>query len=455
MLHFCPVIFTALLLSALSPRAFSQTSTPEDFEITTFASGFEGPVALAAAPKGRLFVAERGGAIFIVENGTVRTPPFAELEVYDFAESGLLGMTLDPNFCENRYVYVFATTAIDEQRIVRFTEIDGVATDLTVIRDNLPTTGQVHNGGSLRFGPDGFLYFGIGDTGTPELSQQLHTYAGKICRIASDGSTPPDNPLTTPTGTPRAIYALGLRNPFRACFAPDGRLFVMDVGSNGDARREEINLITAGANYGWPDAEGMSDSAEFPNYTDPVFAYHDEGSSIAGCVVYDGAEFPAEFAGDLFHLDFVSGGLFRLKLEGDAAGEHSLFLQADGGPVDLAMGPQGSLYYAELFTGDIKRIRYRHRTSDAPAALPPVGGEGALPDCSDGNDNASYDLDGNTAPDSDTVADGNVPPFHGGIQGGPPRPTLCGLGLLPAFLLIATCVIALRLTSASRRSARI
>jgi glucose/arabinose dehydrogenase len=192
-------------------------------------------------------------------------------------------MTLDPNFSENHYVYVFATTSIDEQRIVRLTEVDGVGTDLTVIRDNLPTTGQVHNGGSLRFGPDGFLYFGIGDTGTPELSRQMHTYAGKICRIAADGSTPDDNPFATPTGTPRAVYALGFRNPFRACFAPDGRLFVMDVGSNGDARREEINLITAGANYGWPDVEGIGDPADFPEYTNPVLAYHDEGSSIAGC----------------------------------------------------------------------------------------------------------------------------------------------------------------------------
>ncbi len=206
-------------------------------------------------------------------------------------------------------------------------------------------------------GPDGKLYFSIGDNGQPELSQQMQTFAGKVCRINLDGSTPTDNPFITPTGTPRAIFVLGFRNPFRFCFAPDGRLFVMDVGSDGDERREEINLVTRGSNGGWPLVEGLGTAEVDEPLLQPLFSYRDGGAAITGCVFNSEVRFPDVTDDGLFHLDYVSNKLFFLSLTNPEAPQHREFMQADGGVIDLAAGPNGGLLYTELFTGSVKWLR--------------------------------------------------------------------------------------------------
>jgi len=351
----CNLAVTALLLGAVGP-AGAQETVPQGFALETYAEGLDQPIALAFAPDGRLFVGEKGGAIRVVEDGALRAAPFATVEAHTLSECGLLGLALDPEFAQNGWVYCLVTVSPVEQQIIRFREVDGVGVKRTLIRGNLPTNGSNHNGGCLRFGPDGMLYFSIGDTGDPQSSQRMHTFAGKLCRIFPDGSVPLDNPFLTPTGAPRAVYALGFRNPFRFCFAPDGTLYVGDVGSSGPNRREEINRIEAGGNYGWPEVEGFGSASDAAAYLPPLVAYADEGASIAGCAVYAGGQYPAGFAGDLFHLDFVSQRLFRVEIEGTAATQ-TVFAQLDGGPVDLAVGPDGSLYYCALYTGQVKRLR--------------------------------------------------------------------------------------------------
>ena len=370
-------VIAGWVLLALTSTASAGEDLPDGFSMSVFAAGFTEPIAIAPAPApdGRLFVAQRGGTIYIVENGTVLSPPFATLDVFTGGESGLLGLALDPDFLSNGHVYAFVTATEQEQQILRLTNVNGQAEAVTVIRNQLPTQGQIHNGGCLRVGPDGKLYFSIGDTGQPELSQSLTSLAGKVCRINLDGSTPTGNPFTTPTGTPRAVYALGFRNPFRFCFAPDGRLFVGDVGSSGDPRREEINLVRAGENYGWPEVEGFDETGVFPEFADPLLAYVDEGSSIAGCVYYDATQFPEPYRDNLFHLDFVSHGLFRVALDGDTVVSHELFYQAQSGPVDLALGPDGSLYYAEMCSGNVMRITYQAGDEAGNATDGEGGGE--------------------------------------------------------------------------------
>ncbi|MCA9243774.1 MAG: PQQ-dependent sugar dehydrogenase [Phycisphaerales bacterium] len=326
---------------------------------------------MAFAPDGRLFVAERLGAIRVIKDGELLDEPFAELEPFTGLESGLLGITLDPNFAANGYVYAFLTATQSEQIIVRLTDIDGVGAELFPIRGAIPTTGELHNGGGMRFGPDGMLYFSVGDTGVPSLAQDVKSLAGSICRINPDGTIPDDNPFKTPTNSPRAAYAFGFRNPYRFCFSPDGRLFAMDIGSDDAPRTEEVNLVVAGGNYGWPLAEGPSDGGD-PNLIDPIFSYHELGQCIAGCVVYptdpsapdeDFASFPETYRGNLFHLDFVNNALFRVRLDGDKVAKHELFHQAQLGPLDLALGPDGALYYCEFLTGDIQRVRYAAATA--------------------------------------------------------------------------------------------
>lgn len=365
---FVGVVTATVIIAVLSigvPRAVAQI--PVGFELTEFAGGFDLPIALAQTPDGRVFVAERVGRVRIVgRDGSIQSTPFAEFEVFIEGESGLLGMAIDPAFEQNGYVYLFLTVSDSEQQIIRFTDQDGVGVDRTIIRDNLPTIGYFHNGGCLRIGPDDKLYFSIGDVSVPETSQQLHSLGGKIGRINLDGTAPPDNPFITPTGEPRAVYALGFRNPFRFCFSPDGRLFAGDVGSSGDNQREEINLVVPGANYGWPETEGMFDVAEYPDFTNPLAAYREQGSSITGCTFYDADQFPAEYRGDLFHLDFVSQGLFRVVFDGDTIVSHEMFIQADGGPVDLMQGIDGSLYYTEMYTGTVRKLTYPAGVRDEP-----------------------------------------------------------------------------------------
>ncbi|MFO0837335.1 MAG: PQQ-dependent sugar dehydrogenase [Phycisphaerae bacterium] len=352
-------LWHALLLGSalVAPRVVAQDAIPAGFELSVYAAGLLEPVAMELAPDGRLFVAERGGTIRIVSDGVPAATPFATIDVFYENENGLLGLTLDPDFAATHYVYVFATVSNRESQILRFTDKDGVGDDRTIVRDHLPTRGGFHSGGGLKVGPDRKLYFSIGDNQEPENSQDMNTLAGKISRINLDGSVPADNPFTTPTGSPRAVFAIGFRNPFRFCFAPDGRLFAMDVGSDNDERREEVNLVSAGGNYGWPLVEGRQVLPD-PRFTDPIFDYHDGGAAPVGGVYYTGAQFPAEYRGNLFFIEYVLNRIYSLELSGDRVARATTFLEAEGGPIDLLQMPDGSLLYSELQGGRIMRLRY-------------------------------------------------------------------------------------------------
>lgn len=350
--------WTLAALALCPPAAADSAAESAGFVISTYATGLSEPVAMEFAPDGRLFVAELGGTIRTIHDGTVSWMPFAHVEVFHENENGLLGLALDPDFASNGYVYVFATISRSEQQIIRFTDAGGLGVERTVIRDRLPTRGEFHSGGGLKVGPDRKLYFSIGDNLVADNAQDLSTLAGKVCRINLDGSTPDDNPFVTPTGQPRAIFALGLRNPFRFCFAPDGRMFAMDVGSDGEGRREEINLIVAGGNYGWPLLEGRQPEPADPAFIDPIHDYHEGGAAPVGAVYYTGQQFPAEYVGNLFHLEYVLNRLYRAVLEGDRVVRHEVFYEGEGGPVDLTQGPDGALYYSELQSGRIRRISY-------------------------------------------------------------------------------------------------
>src|SRR5262245_5355646 len=214
----------SLLLAALSVRTVAQDVAHDPgFAISIWSQGLDSPVAMEFAADGRLFVAEQKGAVRVIDaTGLLSEQIVAQFEVYYENENGLLGLALDPDFAVNGYIYVFATVDTKEQRIYRIVEpqrrqsIDD--DEPRIIRDHLPTRGEFHSGGGLKVGPDRKLYFSIGDNLIAENAQDMNSLAGKISRINLDGSTPEDNPFTTTTGVPRAIYALGFRNPFRFCF---------------------------------------------------------------------------------------------------------------------------------------------------------------------------------------------------------------------------------------------
>src|SRR5262245_50109108 len=250
--------FALLLLAAVPARA---ATLPAGFAEVQVAGGIASPTAMAFAPDGRLFVAEQGGRLRVIKSGALMATPFVDLSgVVDFqGERGLLGVTLDPSFATNQFVYVYFTVRSSpiHNRVVRYTASGDVAaagSDVLILRlDNLSTATN-HNGGALHFGPDGKLYVAVGENANSSNAQTLGNLLGKLLRVNADGTIPTDNPFfNTASGANRAIWALGLRNPFTFAFQPGtGRVFINDVGQD---TWEEINDGIAGSNYGWPTTE--------------------------------------------------------------------------------------------------------------------------------------------------------------------------------------------------------
>ncbi|RMF82197.1 MAG: hypothetical protein D6744_06245 [Planctomycetota bacterium] len=417
-------------LQAFAGTTAAQQPPPDGFEVSVYAEGLVDPIALAVAPDGRVFFTEKTGRLRVIQDGVVQEPPFATIDVHSDNENGLLGLALDPHFADNGYVYVFASVSADEQQILRFTDAGGVGEERVVIRDHLPAGELVHSGGGLAFGPDGMLYFSVGDTGDAPLAQRMNSLAGKICRIHPDGRTPDDNPFTTPTGAPRAIYALGFRNPFRFTFAPDGRLFVMDVGSNGANRREEINIVRRGGNYGWPLVEGFQASPGDPTYSDPIIAYHEAGQAVTGAVVYTGEQFPRRYVGNLFHLEFVLNRIYRVVLDGDRVVRHEVFLEGQGGLTDIVQDVDGSLLYCEHYGGRIMRIRC---TAEKPDDASPTDSPFVADDETSGTPGDAVVVDVLAATEEDMS-----PPAVAPVG-------LCGLGGFGAWPLTLLMLTAARL----------
>ncbi len=183
-----------------------------------------------------------------------------------------------------------------------------------------PHSTEIHNGGAIHFGPDGKLYVATGDNATGSNSQSLDNLHGKMLRINANGTIPGDNPFyAQTTGKNRAIWAMGLRNPFTFSFEPaTSRMFINDVGQ---MTWEEINQGAAGANFGWPTTEGYFDPSVYPRFTQPLFTYPHvaDGSETWGCAITGGAfynpaknTFGTDYTGEYFFADYCGGWINRI-----------------------------------------------------------------------------------------------------------------------------------------------
>jgi glucose/arabinose dehydrogenase len=226
------------------------------------------------APDGRIFYTEQfeGNVRIINADGSLQSEPFAQIEVADWLglDWGLTGLALDPDFATNGYVYVYYTellrmesgssgqVPIGRPVIVRYTDDGGTGVDELGIVADLPETDVGHPGynanGELHFGPDGTLYASVGDYDlfeqSPEVISDLGSPIGKLLRINTDGSAPDDNPFVDDATADPRVFAYGFREPFSFTFAADGTIFGAD---NTTVSCEELNIIVAGENYGWPD----------------------------------------------------------------------------------------------------------------------------------------------------------------------------------------------------------
>lgn len=342
----------------------------------TAVSGILNPTAMQIAPDGRIFVCEQNGALRVIKNGALLATPFIVLAVDPSGERGLLGIAFDPNFATNNFLYLYYTVPSTPRRnrVSRFTANGDVAVpgSETIIWELDPLSGATnHNGGAIHFGPDGKLYIAVGENATPSNAQTLSNMHGKVLRINSDGTVPPDNPfVNVAIGNNRSIWALGLRNPFTFAFQPGtGRMFVNDVGQS---TWEEINDGLAGSNYGWPDTEGPTTN---PSFRSPLFAYnHGEGCAIAGGAFYNPTtvQFPPSFVGKYFFADLCRGWI---RLFDPATGTASDFASGVSLPVDLKVGVEGSLYYLSRGAGAVFRVQFTEPvlisegTTDSAVAL--------------------------------------------------------------------------------------
>jgi len=339
---------------------------------------FDAPVVLTQAPgdASRWYVVEQGGRVMVFDAAAETTSADEVLDLTDsveagYSETGLLGMAFHPDFAENGEVYLSYVRPDPLASVVsRFTSPDGGATLDPDSEEVLLTVRQPftnHNGGHISFGPDGYLYIGLGDGGSAgdpqENGQNTDTLLGKMLRIDVDGgdpyAIPSDNPFAEGGGEPE-IYAWGLRNPWKFSFdTASGDLWAGDVGQD---RREEVDIVLNGGNYGWNLKEGTEcyaadDPCDGGGLIDPVVEYsHIQGESITGGYVYRGAEIPA-FAGTYFYADYVSGTVWALTWNA-ITGEADPTVVAESGfyVSTFAQDTAGELYLVDYLGGGIRKL---------------------------------------------------------------------------------------------------
>jgi len=309
------------------------------FIAETVVTNLEIPWSMAFSPDGRLFVTERPGRVRIIDTATRGSELALTLDdAFTQGEAGLLGLALDPEFAQSRLVYLYYSARLPGagavNRVVRYREAGSRLAERVVLLDNIPAA-NIHDGGRIRFGPDGLLYITAGDAANASRSQDLGSTAGKILRINRDGTTPRDNPFGSP------LYSYGHRNPQGIDWHPTtGDLWASEHGNNGN---DEINAIDAGVNYGWPQIEG---SASLPGMRVPV-TFYNPAIAPSGASFYRGDRFP-RFSGNLFVGALRGTHLLRLVLDSGPprriVAQERLLDGAFGRIRDVVTGPDGYLY---------------------------------------------------------------------------------------------------------------
>lgn len=313
---------------AEEPGAADDTAGGSATVVGTAAQGLTAPWGITFLPDDTAVVTERDTTRVMAvdgDGGDVREIGTVEEAAPD-GEGGLLGVVASPDFAEDSLLYLYLT-AEEDNRVVR-APFDGETLGATeVVLDGIPKAG-IHNGGRLAFGPDGTLYVATGDAGDDDLAPDPTSLAGKILRITPDGDPAPDNP-----DPDSPVYSLGHRNVQGLAFDDDGRLWASEFGAN---EADELNLIEAGGDYGWPRVEGEGGAEVDPALIDPQVTWPTDIASPSGLAFVDGTLWMAGLGGDR---------LFSVPVEADGAGEPQEHLVEEFGRLrDVAEGPDGRLW---------------------------------------------------------------------------------------------------------------
>jgi glucose/arabinose dehydrogenase len=443
--------FIALFLLTNHTVVDAASLTDDRFIVETVAGGFVTATTFAFIDQERMLVGQKNGVIWLVENGITRpTPLYTIPNVNTYWDRGLLGLTIDPNFAQNGYIYVSYThehnpadfegpktarivrLVVDKNTMLASSPVVLVGNVVATIEmpscsnfpagaDCMPSDSPSHSAGGLRFGPDGYLYATIGDgAGFMDIdnkalkSQDLDSLAGKVLRIDRNGIAPASNPFYTGNGQNNRskVFAYGLRNSYRFNFHPTTeKLYAGEVGWY---LHEEINLIEAGNNLGWPCREGFNEHPLYNctalNVVDPIYVYghnpQGSGNAITGGAFATSPVYE-EFRYHYFFGDYSRNFMKRAEVDGRNI-EVFDFGTGVGGPVDIQTGPDGLIYYVSIYTGEIRRINARS-DNQVPTAVMNVGQSiGNAPATVTFNAVGSSDPDGDSLSYQWTFGDGAV-----------------------------------------------
>lgn len=351
------------------------------------ARGLDRPVHIAVAGNSsdRLYIVEQSGVVRMLERTALMHQPFLlarepfldlRRQVESGGEKGLLSIAFHPRYRDNGVFFV-NYTARDQRglhtRVSRFQRKSAAqadaASETIVLRIDQPYSN--HNGGQLAFGPDGFLYVGMGDGGAAndphDHAQNPGSLLGKLLRIDIDRAdpgrayaVPADNPFVKRPGYRPEIWALGLRNPWRFGFdAGSGALYLADVGQD---RVEEINIIRRGGNYGWRVMEGeictpgVNPVCNPAGFDKPMFTYrHPEGFSVTGGLVYRGRAIPG-LCGAYLYADYVTRRLWALRVQNGQVSAQAELLRTEGPIASFGQDAEHELYLADHGNGRVYRL---------------------------------------------------------------------------------------------------
>ncbi len=330
-------------------KSVSTLSGDAKFRVEVFASGLEVPWGFAWLPGGDMLVTERPGRVRIIEKGKLRAEPvFVVPDVEPSSESGLMDISLHPEFAKNSFVYLAYSYNKDGKRVkvMRYKYAGGKFTDPKVIIEEIPGAPN-HAGMRCRFGPDGKLYVTTGDSTDWTLAQKMDSLAGKTLRLNDDGTVPSDNPfIKTPNARPE-ILSFGHRNAQGLAWQPGSGLmfqtehgpsFFEGKGSGGD----EFNLVERGANLGWPE---IHHNEKRDGMISPLLEYSPACAPGSG-MFYNGAAFPS-FKGNFFFGCLRGAKIIRVALNGrSVVSQEDLLPSVFGRIREMEEGPDGFIYFA-------------------------------------------------------------------------------------------------------------
>lgn len=328
---------------------FASQSSDVKFTVETVASGLQVPWAFAFLPNKDLLFTERPGRVRIIEGGKLRSEPvYVVPDVEPSSESGLMDISIHPQFESNGFVYLAYAYNKDgkKDKVVRYKFTAGTLTEPKVIIEDMPAAPN-HAGMRARFGPDGKLYVTVGDSTDWNLAQNNSSLAGKTLRLNDDGSVPSDNPFVGKEGYRPEIFSTGHRNAQGLAWQPgSGLMFQTEHGPSGFEGRgggaDEVNIVERGKNYGWPTIWGTKAQAGLES---PLLEYSPACAPASGAF-YNGKAFP-QFQGNFFFGCLRGTRLVRVVLDGRKVVKQEDMLKGAYGRIrEVAEGPDGYIYFS-------------------------------------------------------------------------------------------------------------